>query len=91
MLEDDHLEKPKYDTLLKSMVGVRVTNLSKVLLKQLSPDEILREAKTIICRQETDDRMVTTTILLKIANLITMCRGLLNTALIARMNQFHQS
>ena len=59
MLEDDHLEKPKYDTLLKSRENVRVTNLSKLLLRHLSPDEILHEAKIIIRRQETDDRMVT--------------------------------
>ena len=56
----DHLKNPKYDTLLKLRVDIRVTNLSKLLLNQLSPDEILHEAKTIICRQGTDDRMVTT-------------------------------
>ena len=60
MLEDDHQEKIKYDTPLKSRVNVRVTNLSKLLLKQLSPDAILLEAKIIISRQETDYRTETT-------------------------------
>ena len=60
MLEDDHQEKTKYDTPLKSRVNVRVTNLSKLLLKQLSPDAILLEAKIIISRQETDYRTETT-------------------------------
>ena len=40
-LDEDQMEKPKYETLLKSRVNVRVTNLSKLLLNQLSPNEIL--------------------------------------------------
>ena len=93
MLEDDHLKKPKYDNLLKSWVDVRVTNLSKLLLKQLSPDEILHEAKRIICRQETDDRMVTTIVNDSLINSEPNYHvsGTVNISLIARMNQFHQS
>ena len=37
-----------------------MTNSRKLVLKHLSPDKFLHEAKTIIRRQETDDRMVKT-------------------------------
>ena len=61
-LYDDQIEKPKYDTFLKSQVNVRVTNLSNLLLKKLSPNHLLDDAKIIDCRQETDDRLTTTVV-----------------------------
>ena len=59
-LDDDQIEK--YDTFLKSQVNVRVTNLSNLLLKKLSPNQLLDEAKIIVDRQETDDQLTTTVV-----------------------------
>ena len=47
-------EKFKFESALKCNVDLRITNLSKLLLNQISENKILDEAQEIINRQSTE-------------------------------------